>query len=503
VQEIVDAVLATYGGRVPQSAKTLAGSSARREYVVQYGETDWSFLCRILADNGIASYFDHAHGSAWTLVDDTSAMAPEGPGAPIPFVDPTQLATLATGAASTPHVLTAVVKTGIETSAVTIRDFDFTKPDYLLQAKNAAEAGEAEEALEAYTFEVGQFDRQADGDARAARLLEADRCPRRRIACTASFALPPGVRISLTDHPRADLCTELLVVSARTVMEGDTRGTHELELLDLTTRYRPARLPKPRIAGTQTAMVVGAEGEEIDVDKHGRVLVEFRWDRRDQHAGAPSRRVRVAQGWAGADRGFVTLPRIKDEVIVAYLDGDPDEPIVVGRVHNGVSTSPLNLPADKAISVWRTKSTPGGAGFNQILLDDAAGAERMDLHAQRDFRSDTGRNSTTTVGNDQELTVQGNQKITITGSQTVSVKGAKRLGVAGGTFVDGHDMTINGKKIMVDATHVDVGASEIVLHSEGTITLMATSIKLDANGSTFEMNGDEIVLKSPMIKLNP
>jgi type VI secretion system secreted protein VgrG len=214
----------------------------------------------------------------------------------------------------------------------------------------------------------------------------------------------------------------------------------------------------------------------------------------------------VSQGWAGADRGFVMLPRVKDEVVVAYLDGDPDQPLVVGRVHNGVSTSPLSLPGDKAISVWRSKSTPGGEGYNQILFDDTAGAERMDLHAQRDFRSDTGRNATTVVGNDEEHTVVGNQKLTVQGNQTISVKGTKRMGVAGATFVKGTDMSLEAKTIKVDADKIDVGGSEIIMHSDGEITIMATKISLlagEGGASSIEMTAGEIVITSPMIKLNP
>jgi type VI secretion system secreted protein VgrG len=505
VPEIVAAVLtdATYGGRIAAPAQLL-GAHEPREYVVQYAETDWEFLARLLADEGIASFFDHAGGSVWTLVDDTSASAPSLTGS-IPFSDPTNLNPVVAGGSESPHVQTAVIRSGVETSAVTLRDYDFEKPEFILEAKKASDAGAFtnESPLEAYTFEVGKFTTQAPGDARAARVLDADRTARRRLLCTSSFALPPGTRMPLVDHPRADLAGDFLVVSARTVMEADSRGTHELTLMDLTNRFRPPMPSKPRIFGTQTALVVGAEGEEIDVDKHGRVIVALRWDRRDKRAGEITRRVRVAQGWAGADRGLMTLPRVKDEVIVAYLDGDPDQPIIVGRVHNGLSTCPLSLPAQKTCSIWKSRSTPGGNGFNAILMDDAAGDELLAFKAQRDFRSDTGRNAVRTVGNDDTETIDGDQTITIKGNQRVSVSGTKRTGIGGSHFVDGQDMTLNAKNIVVDADDIDVGAGHMKLHSDGTIEIVATRILLQAGGSTIDVTAGEIVITSPMIKLNP
>jgi type VI secretion system secreted protein VgrG len=501
VPDIVSAVLAGpgYAGRIPAPVRTLAAEAPAREYVVQYGESDWAFLSRILADEGIAGYFDHTNGSVWVLVDDTPALAPDGAAEAIPFSDPAHLNPIVAGKPDVPHVQTAAIRSCVETSAVALRDFDFEKPDLVLEAKKEAGA----DPLEAYAFEVGKFADQPVGDTRAQRRLDAYRGTRRRIACTGNFAMVAGARMSLVDHPRADLAGSFLVVRAHTVLEAGKEGTHELELMDLAQPFRPPLLPKPRIHGTQTALVVGAEGQEIDVDKHGRVVVAFRWDRRDPRSGEPTRRVRVAQGWAGTDRGFVMLPRIKDEVIVAYLDGDPDQPIIVGRVHNGVSAAPLSLPADKAISVWRSRSTPGGAGYNEILMDDAAGAERLSMHAQRDFGEVIGRNATAVVGNDEERTVNGNQTTTIKGNQTISVSGSKRQGVVGGWSINAQDITVNAKKITSDAEDMDVGAGHMVLRSDGTIEIVATRILLQTSGSTIDMTAGEIVMNAPMIKLNP
>jgi type VI secretion system secreted protein VgrG len=483
VPEIVAAVLAdaTYGGRIAAPAQLL-GAHEPREYVVQYAETDWDFLSRLLADEGIASFFDHAGGSVWTLVDDTSASAPSLTGS-IPFSDPTNLNPVVAGASEAPHVQTVVIRSGVETSAVTLRDYDFEKPEFILEAKKAsdADAFTNESPLEVYTFEVGKFTTQAPGDARAARLLEADRTARRRLLCTSSFALPPGTRMPLVDHPRADLAGDFLVVSARTVMEADSRGTHELTLMDLANRYRPALRAKARIHGTQTAFVVGASGEEIDVDKYGRVEVELRWDRRDKHTGGTSRRVRVAQGWAGAGFGFVMLPRVNEEVIVAYLDGDPDEPMIVGRVHNALVTTPLKLPADKAVSVWRSKSTPKSDGYNQILMDDQAGAERLELHAQRDSKQVTERDAETVVGRNEMRTVKGNRALHVVGNQTEKVDGDKDIDATGA--LDLHGKTVS---IVADTT--------MNLYSGAHLQISCGSDRDDFTTSNHHIDADALFL---------
>ena len=131
-------------------------------------------------------------------------------------------------------------------------------------------------------------------------------------------------------------------------------------------------------------MVARTDGHEIDASELGEVMVRFRWDKRNKQVDT-SRPVRVSQAWAGQDYGLVCLPRVGDEVIVDFLDGDPDEPIIIGRLHNGVNVRPHRAPSEQTVSVWRSKSSPGGDGYNEILLDDKAGAERLDLRAQHDY----------------------------------------------------------------------------------------------------------------------
>jgi type VI secretion system secreted protein VgrG len=254
----------------------------------------------------------------------------------------------------------------------------------------------------------------------------------------------------------------------------------------------------------QSAIVVGAAGQEIDVDKHGRVQVEFHWDRRALHVGT-TRRVRDSQGWAGASFGFVTLPRVGDEVIVAYLDGDPDEPVIVGRVHNAASISPLQLPAEKTQSIWKSRSTPGGAGFNAILMDDAAGAELLALKAQRDFRTDVGRSALTQITEDQTIEVGGQQTTVLKRSQVLTV-------IENQTTRVGQKHEIEAGTVYTSATEaVLTTAPSIALYNldssvniiPGNVTISAPRIMLTAGSSSIEMVDGEIVIKAGIIKLNP
>ena len=492
--EILALLLAdpAYGGRILQAVERLGDEQATREYCVQYGETDHDFLFRLLAEDGIAAFFDHANGSAFTLTSSTRE-ATDLIGAPVPFSDAANLNPIVAANPGAPHVSAVTFSAGVTTSAATIRSWDFTRPALVLEESTALKPQLAlpnEGLLEAYTFEPGAIERSTSNKERSTKRLQALRALSRTLECETSFALPPGTRLTLADHPRADLNVDLLVVEAHTIAVFGEASRHVLTCIELRKLYLPPAWPKPRIHGTQTAIVVGAPGQEIDVDKFGRVQIEFHWDRRALHTGGTSRRVRVSQGWAGAGFGFVMLPRVNEEVIVTYLDGDPDEPIIVGRVHNAVVASPLQLPAEKMVSVWRSKSTPGGDGFNEIRMDDAAGAERLWMHAERDFKLEIGRNAHTTVTQDKSVTIGRNVTTNVVGDQTTDVVGMMATtATAGMAFATSGNVNVSAHG---DLTLVAGG--DRTDHTVGKESHRATSIKLNAD--------DEIRLEAPAIMLN-
>jgi type VI secretion system secreted protein VgrG len=274
------------------------------------------------------------------------------------------------------------------------------------------------------------------------------------------------------------------------------------------------------------------------------VKIEFRWDRRGKRVDT-SRYVRVSQAWAGPDYGLICLPRVGDEVIVDFIDGDPDLPIVIGRVHNAINVRPFNSAAERTISAWRSKSSPGGGGFNQVLLDDAAGAERLELHAERDFKSETGRMSVTSVGKNEKKRVRGSSSTSIGGAQTISsgstshntgpykLQADKIEEIAAGEFdttaairrdtslthdiqtqvmtvtsfgaiqVSTADFYLDAPRIVLitNAASVFLDWDKIQITSHGSIELEAPNIKLTSSG-TIEINGAVVDIKGQPIKLN-
>lgn len=507
VIEIVGQVLEGYEGRIP-AAKSLAGTHAAREYTVQYGETDFEFIARILAEEGIASFFDHDQKlsddppraepptSRWTLLDDTTVFSPElVPG--IVFQPPT-------GQSFTrPHLRDVVMTSDVETSTVSLRDYDWEKPSFVLKTRVDADeplfAGE--KALESYGYEVGFFANDDTGKARATEILESERAFRRTFSCETSFALAAGTRMILSGHPNDEVNGDVLVVRARTRASVDGGGaavmTHLLECIPASTFFRPKRWPKPRIYGTQTAFVVGKQlgKDEIEVDKFGRVKVHFTWDRREtSFEGKPTRFIRVSHGWAGQGYGFVMLPRVGDEVIVSYLEGDPDEPIIVGRVHNTVHATPLNLsdPSEHTVSIWKSKSSPADPNsnedkFNLVRMQDKAGSEMLELRAQKDFKQETKHDATIKVGHNESISVTGSQS---TSAGSIGMKSGSTIGIDATTSLDAKAGTTMG-------LHAGTG---LTATSDTTVAISAGTTLGMSSGAAMSIGaGGPMSVTAPMI----
>ena len=565
VVAILAEVLASYGGLVAVPDAQLVEVRPPREYTTQYGETDLAFVSRLLEENGIAFFFDHFASSRWILCD-TPARYVRPLDGPIPYLEVTEPA----GAGL--HLFKGKLEESIRAGRATLRAHDAEKPELPLFASQAGAGGalhRLEPALERYGYAAGAFTAAtaARGQARARIALAAHRAQRRAMKLRSTFAFPPGATLTIADHPGAGVDGEWLVVASST--GSDAKGSkHKLRLVqaDPMEPYRPPhRTPRPRIAGCQTATVWGPPGEEIPVDSRGRVRVRFHWDRsKDDAARAPTRFLRVSQAWAGQGLGGMFLPRTGQEVIVEYLDGDPDEPIVTGRVHNEIQVPPLLLPAQRTRSVLRTLSSPGGNGYNEILFEDAAGAERLDVHAQRDSSWVTERNAKRFVGVDdvvtvggsqqqtiggsqqqtiagsQELTVGGSQQQTIAGSQSTTVGGTQtvdagediylgarvRVQLTGGYNIDerarwidvqggvkyrvgapiveinGHKTRISSHEIFVDAQSMSMGLSGLLSVHSPYIALLTGAARIQMKG-TILIEAPEVIIKAGTIKLNP
>lgn len=505
--EIVTDVVGDYGHRIPAPVIRAMGTYRRRAYTAQYGETDYDFISRLLADEGVTSFFDHESDSAWTLVDSTGDQTPQRR-EPVPFV-PFNLG----NEPPVPSIQSVVVTGKVKTAALSLQDYDHTNPDFPIKARETASGAELyldEQALEARHFAVGDVRTGDEAGERARRLLDAARALGRRLTLTANTAVGAGMRITVSGHPRAEVNKQLLVFRANFVAQ-DAMSSQQIECIDKDTPFRPRYIPPPRIIGTQTARVVPeTEGKEIDANTRGEVVVRFLWDRRATNVNT-SRRVRVSQAWAGQDYGLVCLPRVGDEVVVDFLDGDPDEPIIVGRLHNGVNVRPHSALAEQTVSVWRSKSSPGGDGYNEVLLDDKAGAERLDLRAQHDYRREVLHDSVLIVKHDEWLTVEHNKtdkikraysmsagSITLsTGPYTLMAKTIKAH-AKDWVFVKGDSLVnvISDACVVVHAPTSVVSGSDTVQVTGGSVTVTGAPILLESGGSSIKIEDSGITIKS-------
>ena len=265
---------------------------------------------------------------------------------------------------------------------------------------------------------------------------------------------------------------------------------NRFECIPAAVPYRPARLtPRPVVAGTQTAVVVGPAGQEIFTDKYSRVKVQFRWDRRGKFDADSSCWVRVATVWAGGGWGVVHVPRVGQEVVVAFEEGDPDQPLIVGSVYNAEQMPAGKLPDKGMVSGFKSASTPGGAGFNQFTLDDTKGKEQITVHGQYDMVTTVLHDQKSTVKNDRTDHVVAEESLTVGGNQTIGVTGHREEKVTG-TVAETFDAT---QKTTVTSS-IDIASKTSFIHVESP-----TEIKLAVGSSTVTITPDTITLAAANI----
>lgn len=402
-----------------------------REYCVQYRESDWAFISRLMEEEGIFYFFKHeADKHVLTLADRPSVHEPIAGESTVKFKPP--LGALSKGE----HIHRFHYAEEIRSGKVTIRDYDFKKPGLLLESKGA---GASFADLEIYDH-PGDYVLPATGDALAAiRLEERTSLRKQGEGESACERLVPGSTFTLSEHSREALNREYLVT--RIEHEGaepamaesgveTPRYENRFEVIPSDVPFRPAlTTPRPTVKGVQSAVVVGPAGEEIYTDEHGRVKVQFFWDRLGKKDDKSSCWIRVSQVWAGEGWGAMHIPRVNQEVLVDFYEGDPDRPIIVGRVYHGTNVPPYALPANKTRSTIKSNSTPGGNGSNELRFEDKAGSEEIYLHGQKDWtiaiendkNQTIGHDETLSVGNDRTAEVGHDQKESIVHDETFAV----------------------------------------------------------------------------------
>ncbi len=477
-----------------------AASYARQEYRVQYAETDFAFVSRLLEEAGITYRFafDAEKGMRLLLSDKPNHRAPR-PGGPVPYVDH------ADSDAQRDLITKVRVSREIRPGAVTLRDFEFRgRLDYPLFGKATPAAG-VEAALEQYRYVPGAFlnegkpgaphaalSDQKEGTALAERSLEAARAMKEVVSFSTNIVdLAAGDVLSLGGHPKTEIAAPHPLLVVEIAVEGTVGSAWTISgrAVPAETPYRPAKTtPHPRVGGVQSAIVVGPKGEEIYTDELGRVRVQFHWDREGKLDENSSCWVRVSQGWAGTGFGMMVLPRVGQEVTVGFFEGDPDMPVVVGRVYNAINRVPYKLPDDKTKSGWRTQSSPGDASspaYNELMFEDKKDAELVSLRAQRDMHKLVKANETERTGTDRTVAV-GKSRTATVGSVDSTFVGVRHVVTVGQTSLELTD------KRLVATT------------GEATLTLDGPDLTLEAKGNITIVahEGDVIIRGGPNVKIN-
>ncbi len=527
--EIAIAVLAEWG--VEPILRLDPAQYKKRKYRVQYAETDYAFIARMLEEAGVAHLFvQGAERTELVLTDRPQVAAPRK--ARLPFRDdPSSLD------AQDPSIYHAQVGRRVRPGRYTMRDHDpRMAADYRLLASSPGDdATDAEVSLESYHYTPGAFLYEVDrGDdtpvaddkskvrsdeKEAAQLakkrMDAARTTAHLVAFDSNAVdLAAGVVVGFVDHPHHSLGDDQLILLLEVRMSGFDTGNIQLSCQGLNAKFAyrpPMTTPRPRVQGIESATVVGPPGEEIHVDEFGRVRIHFHWDRRTTMDDSSSCWIPVSQGWAGTGFGSIALPRVGQEVLVDFLGGDPDRPVITGRVFTNVEKVPYTLPGHKTITVvTKTSSTGGTGGYNEIKAEDKAGRELLSVRAERDMETLVKREERRTVGEDQIEKV-GRTRTSSVGNtwvfQALPPPGREKPWPSGLTWdndkleikIGGSTITVLPDSIMMKSDTIDIdGITVASLTSSAGTTNVYAKAKVYVNSS-----GDDIVVNTPaFIKLN-
>ena len=491
-----------------------------REYVVQYRESDMDFISRLMEHEGISYFFEHtADGHVMVIADGATAHVPPPFDAELPFRTPDGLVP------EQSHVYDLREAGQIQFGAASLDDFNFRQPASQLRAGLQADEHTALE----YSDFPGDYADRVDGERYVQVRLEEFQARRQRsVMRTTARGLFPGCTLAVTEHPTAAANREYLVT--RVIHRArQPQSTHEengsrqetpyeaeVYAIPADVPYRPRRrTSRPVITGTQTALVVGPAGEEIYTDEYGRLKLQFHWDQEGAYDEHSSCWIRVSQGWAGGGYGMFFLPRVGQEVIVSFLEGNPDRPLVTGSVHNNDNMPPYKLPDEKTRSTIKTRSSAGGGGANELRFDDRKDAEQLLIHAQRDFHLRAKNDCIETVERDRHERVEQNRYELIKQNHESEVRldskdkigGSRYLQVAGDfaqEITGNHSTRIknqmyvnaDGNVVIESAAGIcfKVGGNFITINSSG-VYVMGTVVHVNGEGSA--LNATEVPTQAP------
>ena len=457
------------------------------EYCVQYRETSFDFVSRLMEQEGIYYFFRHEQGRHVLVLADAYGAHTSVPGyASVPYYPKNEQQR------ERDHIHDWHLTQEVQPGSLELNDYDFQRPSARIDVRSAMPRPHTAGDYPLYDY-PGTYVQSEDGEHYARTRIEALQTLHEQVELAGNArGLGPGHLFSLTGFSRQDQNREYLIVGARYYISqesGETGGGaasaqfgSSLTCIDAQQSYRP--LPnthRPIVKGPQTALVVGPKGEEIWTDQFGRVKVHFYWDRHDQSNENSSCWIRVSQSWAGKNWGSMQIPRIGQEVIVSFLEGDPDRPIITGRVYNAEQTVPYDLPENATQSGMKSRSSKGGtpANFNEIRMEDKKGAEQLYIHAERNQDIVVEVDESHSVGHDRNKSIGHNETVTIGNNRLRIVKQEDILSV-GQRKTD----SISQSYVIEVGENLRLvcGESILELNASGQINLSGVQISFHASG---------------------
>jgi len=500
-----------------------------RNYVVQYRESDWDFISRLMEEEGIFYYFEHKADENRMIIADSPQSHRVCPSkAKLPYmVDISEL-----GEAWVGGVHEWLFESRLQTAKLELRDYNFELQNNTLQSTQTSRfIGVKNESTEFYDYPGGYAKRYdgvdvgGGGSHFGVNYIYDDRERTGRIrqeqmdmefrtvsSWSDSAALVAGYRFELSHHPMPSNNIQQIVVSSLIIAQQAPAYVTDDDVPDAYLNefrcmphgqghapFRPQmKTPKPVVAGSQTAIVVGPPGEEIFPDKYGRVKVHFHWDRISQFEPESSCWLRVSTAIAGKAWGTVFIPRVGQEVIVDFIEGDPDQPIITGSVPNPEAMPPYELPKYKTMSTIKTLSSPSGAGFNELRFEDKKGGEQIFVHAEKNVDVRVKNDVMETIIHDRHLIVENDQyekvkkdkHLTVQGDHNEKITGTMSLTVSS----DLQEKVANNYALDAGSVHIKAGMSAVIE--------AATALTLKVGGNFINIGPAGIFIKGTMVMIN-
>lgn len=495
VQEIVTKILDEKQIPSDEYVFKLESDYQKKRYCTQYGENDFRFICRILEEEGIFFFFEHTEDSHTIVFSDSEAVY-----SPIEGENEISFNHDSGMVAEKETIASFAYNRSICPGKITHTNYNFKRPSLDMAV---SEEGDTHQVHEIYEF-PGDYGLPPDGSTKTKAHLEEAKALEESAQGTSNCArFIPGCTFSISDHTHDDLNKEYCLIAVdhegsqpnvygeNSGIGGDYTYTNHFIAIPADTVYRTRKtLKKPYVRGIQSAVVTGPKGEEIHTDEYGRIKVQFHWDREGKKDDKSSCWLRTCQPWSGNGWGLVSLPRVGDEVLVDFMNGDPDWPIMVGTVNNAASPALYTLPANKTQSGIKTRSTPGGTAdnFNELRFEDKKGAEEVYLQAEKDCNF--------LVKNSKTETIYVAKALSIGAGYAITVGGAMNTGVGLGQFEEvGLNKTVMvGKDFNItagDSFSITCGKSKITMDKAGNVTISGTKFDFGASGPV-QITGDPV-----------